>query len=81
MEQRVTFHLRSVLDNTNTNILNTGTFKGSGNTLAPYNTVQGQFSPADIKWDSGGLSRICAQKKWALTNNIIWDGVTNYNKC
>ena len=24
---------------------------------------------------------ICAQRKWATTNGIIWDGVSNYNGC
>ena len=23
----------------------------------------------------------CDKKKWATTNRIIWDGITNYNQC
>jgi len=32
-------------------------------------------------WASKGVSAICAQKNWAIQNNILWDGVTNYNNC
>ena len=28
-----------------------------------------------------GLSTRCAQKRWAMNNNIVWDGVTNFNGC
>lgn len=28
-----------------------------------------------------GLSTRCAQKKWANNNNIVWDGVSNFNGC
>ena len=28
-----------------------------------------------------GVSERCAQKNWAQTLNISWDGVTNYNGC
>ena len=28
-----------------------------------------------------GLTERCAQKSWAQTMNITWDGVTNYNGC
>jgi len=28
-----------------------------------------------------GLSERCAQRKWANTMGITWDGVTNYNGC
>jgi hypothetical protein len=24
---------------------------------------------------------LCAQKNWAVNNNIVWDGVSNYNMC
>jgi hypothetical protein len=26
-------------------------------------------------------STTCDQKKWAMQNNIVWDGVSNYNSC
>jgi hypothetical protein len=28
-----------------------------------------------------GLTTRCAQKRWASSNNIVWDGVTNFNGC
>jgi len=28
-----------------------------------------------------GLTTRCAQKKWAVNNNIVWDGVTNFTGC
>jgi hypothetical protein len=28
-----------------------------------------------------GLTTRCAQKKWAVNNNLVWDGVTNFNGC
>jgi hypothetical protein len=27
------------------------------------------------------ISDRCSKKQWALTNEVIWDGVTNYNAC
>lgn len=27
------------------------------------------------------ISDRCSKKQWALTNNVVWDGVTNYNAC
>jgi len=38
----------------------------------------------DMGWStygSGGSSRVCALRTWANQHGIIWDGVTNYNKC
>lgn len=28
-----------------------------------------------------GLSTRCAQRKWAINNDLVWDGVTNFNGC
>ncbi len=39
------------------------------------------FNPTDAAWSSNKLSAVCQQKKWANTNNIVWDGVSNYNSC
>ena len=35
------------------------------------------------KWQTmyPGLTERCAQRKWATTMGITWDGVTNYNGC
>jgi hypothetical protein len=42
-----------------------------------------------IAWDKNGnyisyddnTSSICDKKKWTASNNIVWDGVSNYNNC
>lgn len=34
-----------------------------------------------IDWSSKGTSTICAKKQWANNYGIVWDGVTDYNKC
>jgi hypothetical protein len=36
---------------------------------------------SDSGWDSLGKNSICAKKTWANTNEISWDGVSNYNSC
>jgi hypothetical protein len=33
-----------------------------------------------LEWAKYG-STLCANRKWAITNNIYWEGVTNYNDC
>jgi hypothetical protein len=36
----------------------------------------------DPKWNGlGGKSAICAKRSWANKNNVVWDGVSNYNSC
>ena len=53
------------------------------------NNTPGLSSGADPKsinfnvkgWGSGGEKPICAKKNWANSNNIAWDGVSNYNQC
>ena len=39
------------------------------------------FSMDPVKLNDKGMSVICAQRKWANSNNVIWSGVDNYNKC
>ena len=34
----------------------------------------------DAGWATKGTA-ICNQNTWAKTNNIVWDGVSNYNSC
>lgn len=53
----------------------------SNSHVAPYSKDGISFDSTDILWASEGSSAICAQKKWAQNKNIIWDGVTDYNKC
>ena len=54
------------------------------------NAVQQNYKYVSLSDPSGiagmaklypGLTTRCAQKKWANNNNIIWDGVTNFNGC
>jgi len=44
-------------------------------------TIPAQIDFTDPGWSAGGKSATCAQKAWAQTNGITWDGVTNYNRC
>ena len=41
----------------------------------------GNFDPNDSKWTTSGKTAVCAQNAWANQNNILWDGVSNYNSC
>lgn len=62
--------------------LNTGGQSTLGtSSVAPYSKDGKTFSITNTLWTSGGKSTLCAQKSWANQSNIIWDGVSNYNKC
>ena len=45
--------------------------------------VSDGFNPNDSKWETydGAKNAICGKKKWANTNNISWNGISNYNSC
>jgi hypothetical protein len=65
-------------------LLNTGKTNSSimtDKTVAPYSTDGRSFNTTNLLWSSKGETTICAQKTWANNNNIVWDGVSNYNKC
>lgn len=47
----------------------------------PSSFSAASFNPTDAAWSSNKLSAVCQQKKWANTNNIVWDGISNYNSC
>ena len=34
-----------------------------------------------INFADSGWTGVCNQKTWANQNNIVWDGVSNYNSC
>jgi hypothetical protein len=36
---------------------------------------------SDPGWGGSGSNTICAKQKWTINNNVVWDGVTNYNNC
>lgn len=42
--------------------------------------VQSTLNPNDRIWSRMG-SPVCRQQLWARSNNIEWEGVSNYNKC
>ena len=68
------------------NTTNAGTRGGSG---VLENTPSGAAYIAnnvlktdDASWQtSDGLSAKCAKKLWANNNNVVWDGISNYNSC
>lgn len=37
------------------------------------------FNPDEIQFT--GLTPVCSKQKWALKNNLVWTGVTEYNQC
>lgn len=39
------------------------------------------FNPTDTNWASATTTSVCAKKNWANNNNIVWDGISNYNSC
>jgi hypothetical protein len=57
------------------------TASGYSKTDINKNAIAPQIDFTNAGWTSGGNSATCAQKKWANTNGIMWDGVTNYNRC
>lgn len=71
--------------NNNSIVLNTGNTQNgsilSDAKVAPYSIDGYSFSTKNPLWASKGETVICAQKSWANNNNIVWDGVSNYNKC
>jgi hypothetical protein len=57
---------------------------GSGTNLSRtigYIPADNAVNFSDNGWSSGGSKPICAQQKWAMLNNVVWDGVSNYNAC
>jgi len=51
-------------------------------TTPGYNSGNVTINFTDKGWTSTtGKTSVCAQKQWASTNNLMWDGVSNYNGC
>ena len=69
--------------NNPTTMLNTGSLVnlGTNSAIAPFPTTPTSFSTTNPLWGSGGASAICQQKQWSNQNNIVWDGISNYNSC
>jgi hypothetical protein len=65
---------------------NTGIIYGDNNEIklnsnSTYGYNNGIIDFKDNGWSAGGSNALCNKKKWANLNNIVWDGVTNYNGC
>ena len=54
---------------------------GKNSNIAPFSKDGKSFDVNNLLWSSGGKSTLCAQKDWSNQNNIIWDGVSNFNGC
>jgi hypothetical protein len=60
---------------------------GRGNTYGLTTTINASKTDAvkvdfsNSSWATTGVSETCAKKRWADVHGIIWDGVSNYNKC
>jgi hypothetical protein len=68
------------------NTKNTGSIYGANNELllnekSTYGLINGNVDFNNNTWSAGGANATCNKKKWANTNNIVWDGVTNFNGC
>ena len=65
------------LYNVNNGTLNSNVVSTPGfSTDTSNNIVTNYINFADSGWQG-----ICSQKVWANQNNIVWDGVSNYNSC
>jgi len=40
-----------------------------------------QFKPKADAWNHAGVTDICNKRAWAINNQIVWDGITNYTGC
>jgi len=66
---------------------NTGKIYGSNgaNTLDSktpgYLTNNNSINFSDPAWAASGKTKVCAQKQWANSNLIQWDGVSNFSSC
>ena len=50
-------------------------------TNAPGYVTSTSMNFSDSNWSASGLNPTCAKKKWADTNDIKWDSVTNAAYC
>jgi hypothetical protein len=60
---------------------NDSTVADSNNGPVSGNSGNWTLDPADSYFTKNGISKTCGQKRWAVTNGVVWDGVSNYNKC
>jgi len=58
-----------------------GNFNLFSNTTFGLNNDKTLINFSDNGWSAGATSSLCKQKNWSNLNNIMWDGVSNYNGC
>jgi hypothetical protein len=46
-----------------------------------YDSINYYINFTDPLWSTLGKSAVCGKKKWASTNSLQWDGISNYNSC
>jgi hypothetical protein len=46
-----------------------------------YDSTGSYIKFTDPVWSTLGKSAVCGKKKWASTNSLQWDGISNYNSC
>ena len=46
-----------------------------------YSSDNASINFNDALWGSIGKTTLCAKKDWCTKNNLVWDGVSNYNSC
>ena len=62
---------------------NAGGATGALTATSGYKSISGSGAIIDFTdngWAKSGTA-ICNKNTWAKTNNIVWDGVSNYNSC
>lgn len=65
-----------------TNELNDGGGLSALSTAGTYGLSGDRINFSDPKWTNNSTTnQMCAQRSWALANNIIWSGVSNSNQC
>lgn len=60
---------------------NVGQIYDSDNNLVLNTSNTSEFQNNMIEFDEAKWGGICEMKTWSERYGIVWDGVTNYNKC
>jgi hypothetical protein len=62
-------------------------YDSAGKILINQNNTPGLSSDSksvkfdNTLWASGGTTAQCSEKTWANKFNVMWDGISNFNKC
>jgi len=72
-----------MIDDANANTLNGFSSVGAvpKNTAGLKTETKNNKTVFKIDFKDPGWAGTCDQKKWANKNNIVWDGISNYNTC